>query len=85
MHFVYIIRSEHQPDRIYKGATQDLTSRLAKHNAGEVAHTKNGRPWEYAFYAAFETKRQAYEFERYLKTASGIAFLRKRLITVNTR
>jgi len=33
------------------------------------------------FYAAFETKKKALDFEKYLKTNSGFAFRNKRLIT----
>ncbi|MBT6253814.1 GIY-YIG nuclease family protein [Candidatus Uhrbacteria bacterium] len=79
MHHVYIIRSASNPARIYKGSTEDIVQRLAKHNKGDVTHTRNGRPWVIVYSASFETKKLAIDFERYLKTASGIAFMRKRL------
>ncbi len=37
-------------------------------------------PWELANYIAFKDKGAAYEFEKYLKSHSGRAFLKKRLL-----
>jgi predicted GIY-YIG superfamily endonuclease len=61
------------------GITDDLRARLAKHNAGEVPHTSKCRPWRIKTYIAFRDEKQAIAFERYLKSASGRAFSRKRL------
>ncbi len=35
-------------------------------------------PWELIFYTAFDRRKDAFAFERYLKTGSGIAFSNKR-------
>jgi len=80
MYYVYILQSKVFPDQIYKGSTENLIKRLAKHNAGEVSHTSKFRPWKIVWYCAFEQKEQSLKFEKYLKTASGIAFLRKRFM-----
>jgi putative endonuclease len=80
MHYVYILRSLAAPDQIYCGATEDLTARLSDHNNGRSAHTSKFRPWEIACSIAFPDKTIAYEFERYLKSHSGRAFAKKRLI-----
>jgi len=37
-------------------------------------------PWKLVWYGAFETEKEAKDFERYLKTGSGKAFAYKRLI-----
>jgi putative endonuclease len=79
MKYVYILRSVDLPDRHYSGITDDLRSRLAKHNAGEVSHTSKHKPWELKTYIAFSDERQAFAFEKYLKSASGRAFAKKRL------
>jgi predicted GIY-YIG superfamily endonuclease len=79
MKYVYILRSHTFPDKYYSGLTDDLRARLHKHNAGEVPHTAKFRPWNIKTYLAFEDERQAVAFERYLKTASGRAFAKKRL------
>ena len=80
MYYAYILRSEADPSQIYKGLTEDIEKRLDYHNSGKVYHTAKYKPWRMVFYAAFETRELAADFEKYLKTASGIAFLRKRFI-----
>jgi putative endonuclease len=79
MKYVYILRSVEFPDRHYTGVTGDLKARLAKHNAKEVQHTSKYAPWALKTYIAFSDEAQAIDFERYLKTASGRAFAKKRL------
>lgn len=79
MHYVYLLRSESSPTQIYTGFTEDLRQRLAEHNAGKSTHTKRFMPWVLETYLAFSDRDQALAFERYLKTASGIAFAKKRL------
>jgi hypothetical protein len=39
-------------------------------------------PWKLVWYGAFETEKQARDFELYLKCGSGKAFSYKRLISV---
>ena len=79
MTYVYILRSIEFSDRYYVGATGDLRSRLQKHNAREVSHTSKYAPWEIKTYAAFSDEKQAFAFEKYLKSSSGRAFAKKRL------
>ena len=78
-YFVYILKSE-TSGSVYTGFTTDMEKRLKQHNEGFEGYTKNRGPWELVWYCAFENKRLAEEFERYLKNGSGIAFARKRLI-----
>ena len=80
MSYVYILRSVSEPDQIYVGATADLKARLAKHNAGGSTHTSKYAPWTIECYFAFPLKETAYAFEAYLKSHSGRAFMRKRLL-----
>ena len=79
MKYVHILRSITCPDRYYTGIAEDLRGRLAKHNAGEVPHTSKYKPWQIKTYLAFSDEKQAFAFERYLKSASGRAFAKKRL------
>jgi predicted GIY-YIG superfamily endonuclease len=79
MTYVYILRSLEHPDRYYIGVTGDLGARLKKHNAGEVSHTSKYAPWMLKTYVAFSDETQAFAFEKYLKSASGRAFTKKRL------
>ncbi len=79
MHYVYLLRSEVDPDRTYIGSTSDLKERLNRHNAGGSINTEGLRPWKLVTYLAFSSREQAANFERYLKSGSGRAFARKRL------
>ena len=78
MRYVYILRSLNGGEHFYVGVTEDLRARLKKHNAGEVAHTSKFAPWEIKTYIAFSDETQAFAFEKYLKSASGRAFAKKR-------
>ena len=78
MKYVYILESLDSV-HFYVGTTDDLRARLAKHNAGEVPHTSKYGPWRIKTYIAFSDAEQAFAFERYLKSASGRAFAKKRL------
>ncbi len=79
LRYVYILQSLSDPDHFYVGMTDDLKARLKTHNAGKVAHTSKFTPWRVKTYTAFSDETQAVQFERYLKTASGRAFAKKRL------
>lgn len=79
MTYVYILRSMQNLDRYYVGVTADLRARLEKHNSGQVSHTSKYAPWTVKTYVAFSEEQQAFAFERYLKSASGRAFAKKRL------
>jgi putative endonuclease len=80
MWYVYIIRSIAFSAQEYTGMTADLKQRMADHNSGKSRHTAKFRPWELLFYSAFPNKLTALEFEKYLKSHSGRAFAKKRLI-----
>ncbi len=78
MKYVYILESL-DSQHFYVGVTDDLRARLAKHNAGEVAHTSKYAPWRIRTYVAFMDQERAIAFEKYLKSGSGRAFAKKRL------
>ena len=64
--YVYILQSQIDPKRHYTGLTDDLQTRLRKHNGGSVPHTKKYRPWIIRTATAFRDRARAAEFERYL-------------------
>ena len=78
-YYAYIIVSTAHPDRYYIGFTENPEDRLAHHNAGAVPSTAPHRPWIYRTLIGFSDRGRALDFERYLKTHSGRAFLAKRL------
>ncbi len=77
MYYVYNLRCE---DGFYVGYTDDLVDRLKRHKNGFVKATANRLPVELEFYFAIKDKYKAFKFEKYLKSGSGRAFVKKHLI-----
>lgn len=63
MHYVYLL--ELNSHKYYAGSTSDLKSRIKYHESGKVISTKDKGPIKLVWYAAFETKRLALDFEIY--------------------
>lgn len=78
MYYVYILQcADGKP---YTGCTDDLKARLERHEKGYVPATKGRRPISLSSYVAFRTKHTAFAFEKYLKSGSGRAFIKKHLL-----
>ena len=57
--YLYILFSE-KIDRFYVGSTDDLESRLKRHNAGNTPSTKAGAPlWELKYSEEYPTRSEA--------------------------
>jgi len=78
MYYTYILRLKDKS--YYHGHSTNLKQRIKEHQSGILPSTKNLRPVKLVFYAAFETKKKAIEFEKYLKSSSGFAFRNKHLV-----
>ena len=81
MYYAYILLSS-KFHIFYFGSTINLIDRIKLHNSGRVLSTKSHLPWRLVWYCAFETEKQARDFELYLKTGSGKAFAYKRFVSV---
>ena len=79
--FVYILRSEREPDRHYVGITSNVVRRLAWHNDGLNVHTARSRPWIVVVSMDFADEQIARRFERYLKSGSGRAFAKRHFVS----
>ena len=75
---VYLLRCS--DETIYTGCTGNLKQRMKAHNDGQVSYTKSKLPFELITFITFTDKYKAYQFEKYLKSGSGKAFMNKRLI-----
>ena len=80
MYFVYIAQSQ-KDQTLYTGTTTNLEKRLVEHNSGSSRYSSTKKPFIYIWYCYFKNKQQAYDFEKYLKRGSGIAFRNKHLIS----
>jgi putative endonuclease len=78
MQYVYILKCS--DNSFYTGCTNNIDNRLEHHRKGLVHYTKDKLPVELITFIAFQEKHKAYEFEKYLKSGSGIAFRNKRLV-----
>jgi len=82
--FVYVLRSWSR-NFVYVGSTNDLARRLLEHEEGSVQSTKAYRPLVSVAYVAVSTEKKARELEKYFKTGSGKAVLKKRILTDEAR
>lgn len=78
--YVYVLQSEHSPDRHYVGLSSDVDARLALHNDGKSKHTAGNRPWILLAAVQFRNPASAAAFERYLKSGSGRVFAKRHFV-----
>jgi predicted GIY-YIG superfamily endonuclease len=79
MFYVYILKSTRDNSK-YVGVTTDLKKRVIAHNSGSNKYSASKKPFKLIWYCAFSDKKKAYDFEKYLKSGSGFAFAKKRLV-----
>ena len=68
--FVYILFSDTH-NRYYVGMTNNLNRRLKQHNSNKVLSTKAFSPWMVIHTEVFQTRIEARQREKYLKSAAG--------------
>lgn len=76
-YFVYLLKCA--DGRPYTGCTTNLEERLKRHEKGHVPATKSKLPTELVSYFAFKDKYTAYNFEKYVKSGSGRAFIHRHI------
>ncbi len=84
MWYVYILKREVDGQH-YVGSTGDLKRRLREHNDGRNHSTSHRRPLVLEAYIAVRDESTARELENCLKSGSGIATLRKRILGSEAR
>ena len=75
MFVVYILYSPGYQKR-YTGFTSNLDQRLLSHNELGKDWTAKYRPWKLIFTKEFESKREAMNYEKWLKTGVGRDFIK---------
>ena len=80
MWYTYVIKSE-STGKIYVGSTSNVERRLKEHNLGENISTKNKGPWKLEAYIGVHEERKARTLEKYFKSGSGKAVLKKRILS----
>jgi len=79
MWYVYIIRSVKYKYK-YIGSTNDLERRLREHNNGMCDASSPYKPFEIEAHIAVKDKAIAVALEKYFKSGSGAAFLKKHIL-----
>ena len=77
--YTYVLLCEN--GTFYRGYTNDLDKRFAKHKAGTGAkYTRMHKPVKIVHAEEFETKIDAIKRERYFKSAEGRKWLKENLL-----
>lgn len=79
MYYTYVLFNK-VTNRYYVGFTPDLRKRIKKHFSGQVLSTKSNQNYALASFAGFKMRNDALDFEKYLKTGSGVAFMNKHFL-----
>jgi len=75
MYFVYAIKSQTR-SYTYIGLTDNVERRLDQHNKGYNGTTKPYRPFKLFYNEQFETRIEARQREKYLKSGVGREYLK---------
>lgn len=84
-YFVYILRSL-KDDSLYKGSTNSLDKRIIEHDYQKSSYTKSKHPYKLIWHCVFtgnNCQEKAIKFEKYLKSGSGRAFIKKHIFCKN--
>ena len=79
MYKVYVLKSQVSGYR-YVGQTSNLSKRITDHNSGESKYTKNRGPWALVYNESYQSRSEAMNREKYLKTGKGREFLDRILV-----
>ena len=75
---VYILKCA--DDTFYVGKTKNLDDRLMRHSMRQVSYTSSRLPVELITWITFTVEWKAVLMEKYLKSGSGRAFMKRHLI-----
>ena len=78
MYYVYILLNEART-KTYTGVTEDISKRLATHNAGRVKSSSPYCPYEVIHTESFATLSGARQKERFYKSTTGRKKLKEML------
>ncbi len=74
MYTLYILHSK-SLDRYYVGYTNDLERRLGEHNRIKGKYTDAGIPWILVYTESFNSKKDAMNRERFIKSRKSKNFI----------
>lgn len=78
MYYVYVLHSL-KDENFYVGYSTDIERRLQSHLSGRVTSTKQRLPMKLIYYEAYIDRADAKGRELFLKSGSGLRFLKRQL------
>ena len=78
MFYTYVIKNN--KGDIYKGHSDNVQRRISEHNRGNTKSTRKGSDWQLKYCESFDTREEAIKREKYLKSAAGRRFLKKKMV-----
>ena len=73
-HYLYILQSI-KDDSYYVGSTQDVASRLERHNQGRSLYTKTKRPWKLIYQEEYPDRSSAVKREIEIKRKKKLTYI----------
>ena len=73
--YTYALKSK-KDSTLYIGMSTDVAKRLLQHNAGKTVSNRHHTPFEVIYTREFQTRYEAREYEKYLKSGIGREFLK---------
>lgn len=83
MFYTYILISE-KTDKLYIGQTNNLETRVKRHNINKNFSNKNRGTWKLVYYKEFETRSDAMKYEKYLKSLKNKEYILKNICNLAT-
>lgn len=77
VYIVYVLISK-IAKKTYVGHTNNFERRLEEHNDGKSIFSKRYKPWNVLHKESFENEKDAVNRERYLKSAVGRRWIKKK-------
>ncbi len=82
MYWVYIIQSE-KDGAFYIGQTNDLESRIVRHNEGLSKYTSRKVPWKIVYTEEYNSRKEAMQREQFLKKQRNRDFYNRLIASKN--
>ncbi len=75
---VYVIINK--SGKLYIGQTNNIERRFLEHNEIGKGYTAKYRPWKLIYKEKFESRKEAMQREKYLKTGVGREWIKNKII-----
>ncbi len=79
MKYVYVLVSI-KDGKYYIGQTNDIKSRITRHQRGYVRSTRHRRPLKLLYFEKYEDRGTSMRREKFLKSGEGHRFLNSKLV-----